>query len=101
MTVRDGATKPRNGVREYGNFACSSKAMSIFKMLRENKSISFIQKLCSLRSSRLMQRGVRGVTNAEAGCDGRDRLCMTSATDTDGEVAWSWSPGAETKFAVL
>jgi hypothetical protein len=47
------------------------------------------------------KRGVRVVTNVEAGCDGHDRLRVTSATDVDGEVVWSWPPGAEAKLAML
>jgi len=46
-------------------------------------------------------RGVRVVTNVEAGCDGHDRLRATSAIGVDGEVVWSWPPGAEAKLAML
>jgi hypothetical protein len=47
------------------------------------------------------RRGVRVVTNVEAGCDGHDRLRATSVTGVDGEVAWSWPPGAEAKLVML
>jgi hypothetical protein len=47
------------------------------------------------------RRGVRVVTNVEAGCDGHDRLRATSVTGVDGEIVWSWPPGAEAKRMVL
>jgi hypothetical protein len=34
-------------------------------------------------------RGVRVVTNVEAGCDGHSRLRATSASGVDGEIVWS------------
>jgi hypothetical protein len=51
--------------------------------------------------SRFVQRGVRVVTNVEAGCDGHGWLRATSAIGVDGEVVWSWHPGADAKFAAL
>ena len=49
-------------------------------------------------SSCLDQRGVRVVTDVEAGCDGRGRYRTTSDADADGEVVWSWRPLAGAKF---
>ena len=44
-------------------------------------------------------RGVRVVTDVEAGCDGRGRYRTTSDADADGEDAWSWHPLAGAKLA--
>jgi hypothetical protein len=46
-------------------------------------------------------RGVRVVTNVEAGCDGRGRRRETSTPAADGEVVWSWHPDADAKLAVM
>ena len=43
-------------------------------------------------------RGVRVVTDVEAGCDGRGRYRTTSDADADGEDVWSWHPLAGAKF---
>jgi hypothetical protein len=65
-------------------------------------SLSFLQKLCFASRIPPHRKGrTRVVTNVEAGCDGHDRLRATSATDVDGEVAWSWPPGAEAKLVML
>jgi hypothetical protein len=47
------------------------------------------------------KRGVRVVTNVEAGCDGRGRRRATSAPAADGEVVWSWHPDADAKLAMM
>src|SRR5262245_13817668 len=47
------------------------------------------------------QRGVRVVTNVEAGCGGRWSCRKTSDAVADGKAAWSWPPDAEAKFASL
>jgi len=44
------------------------------------------------------------VTNVEAGCDCRDQrvacsFMRTNALNADGEIVWSWPPGAEVKLA--
>src|SRR5262249_15180033 len=36
-----------------------------------------------------------------AGCGGRGRSRWTGGSDADGEVVWSWHPGADAKFARL
>jgi len=45
------------------------------------------------------------VTSVEVGCDGRDDVAVRLRTDerhhADGEVVWSWPPGAEVKSAMF
>ena len=53
----------------------------------------------SFSSSRLDERGVRVVTNAGRGCDGRARCRTTSGASADGQVVWSRSPDAGVKLA--
>src|SRR6516165_5610422 len=54
--------------------------------------------MCIFAASRLDMRGVRVVTDVEAGCDGRGRYRTTSDAGTDGEDVWSWHPLAGAKF---
>src|SRR6516165_53703 len=55
--------------------------------------------MCIFAASRLDMRGVRVVTDVEAGCDGRGRYRTTSDADADGEVVWFWHPLAGAKSA--
>jgi hypothetical protein len=48
--------------------------------------------------SRLDKRGVRVVTNVEAGCGGRDGDARRAALLADGKAVWSWRPDAGVKF---
>jgi hypothetical protein len=41
------------------------------------------------------------VTNREAGMRWTRMARETNVADADGEVVWSWSPDAETKFAMM
>jgi hypothetical protein len=43
------------------------------------------------------KRGVRVVTNVEAGCGGRGSVEKTSDAAADGEVVWSWRSDAGAK----
>jgi hypothetical protein len=51
-----------------------------------------------LTPSRLMQRDVRVVTNVEVGYDGRGGCARRAPAGTDGEIVWSWHPGAGVKL---
>jgi hypothetical protein len=67
--------------------------------MRKIFRFSFAESRVSLRASRLMQRGVRVVTNVEAGCDGRGGCARRAQAAADGEVVWSWRPKAGAKLA--
>jgi hypothetical protein len=49
----------------------------------------FFRKLMFYHAIPPHMRGVRVVTNVEAGCDGHSRLRATSASGVDGEIVWS------------
>jgi hypothetical protein len=51
--------------------------------------LSFFRKLMFYHAIPPHMRGVRVVTNVEAGCDGHSRLRATSASGVDGEIVWS------------
>jgi hypothetical protein len=54
-----------------------------------------------LLASPLDERGVRVVTDVERGMRWTRSCVSTSAIFADGEVVWSWHPGAGVKFAIL
>jgi hypothetical protein len=54
----------------------------------------------SLRASRLMRRGVRVVTRRRGGLRWTCGRRQTTGAGTDGEIVWSWPPGAEAKSAL-
>jgi hypothetical protein len=72
-----------------------------FNVAAGNISVSFFQKSCYEPPSRLIGEGVRVVTNVAAGCDGRESRVGRTRVVTDGEVVWSWHPGADVEIALL
>ena len=58
---------------------------------------SVFQKYMVLSSRPASLRGVRVVTNVEAGYDGRFGFARRARHEADGKIAWSWPPDAEVK----
>src|SRR5216683_5752220 len=65
---------------------------------RKNISLPVTPKsVASLRHPASSKRGVRVVTNVEAGCGGRGGVEKTSDAAADGEIVWSWRSDAGAK----
>jgi len=67
---------------------------------REKICFRFRKIVSSFDSSRLMQRGVRVVTIRRGGLRWTCERRQTTGARADGEIVWSWPPGAETKSAM-
>ena len=72
---------------------------------REN-SLSFFQKMClSVCIPPRAEGRIAIVTTRGVGCDGRGMSQRVSHADerhgADGEIVWSWHPGADAKFAMF
>jgi hypothetical protein len=72
----------------------------------KNILVSIFQKSCILRAILPRQEGrIAIVTTRGVGCDGCDMsqrvFCADERRGADGEIVWSWPPGAEVKSAMF
>ncbi|WP_315762104.1 hypothetical protein [Bradyrhizobium sp. SZCCHNS2005] len=98
------ADMPETRLRQRANFTCHSKAIAHFKMPGQNKQLPKISKsvVCFARSGPDEGRTRRHDT-LDRQCDGRSQgqarfKMQTTGNAADGEIAWSWPPGAEAKL---
>jgi hypothetical protein len=96
---------PQNSLREKSNFASRFNADSTVQPSAQKYFSSVFRKcVLSFPLSRLAERGVRVVTNVEAGCGGRGGVsaqifARTNETVAYGKAVWSWRPDAGAKLA--
>jgi hypothetical protein len=91
----------RNRSRQKTNFASKSKLIWVVKPPRRKYRASLFPKFVFSSSHPRSMRGVRVVTDVERGMRWTRSCVSTSAIFADGEVVWSWHPGAGVKFAIL
>jgi hypothetical protein len=76
----------------------TSRAKNLSRPARKNIPLFTAPKsVASSRHPASSKRGVRVVTNIEAGCGGRGSVEKTSDAAADGEVVWSWRSNAGAK----
>jgi hypothetical protein len=96
----------KNALRRKTDFASLLKRIIDVRPWMGNISLSFFQNSCIMPRIPPHPRGrFATVTSVERGPRWTYRCCSararTNNTDTDGEVVWSWHPGADAKVAAL
>jgi hypothetical protein len=96
----------QNTERRKTRFTSRINQIAIAKRCHRNISLSFLQKLCSLVR---IPPGKRGVSRSSRHAGGMRwtrhvAACVLRADErhgADGEVVWSWHPGADAKSAMV